>query len=164
FEDWVHAEAEKHRGWRALDSVSDLARTHRCAFTLNIKPGVHRLCRPIWASDAYYDLDLIEELAIEGIRAAVPRSDAIKQAAARDAVMSPETLEQLDEAWWIETNERARRKLKTEEVEDVAANPAAIHAGCAFIRHAYDFADTLSEPEWFAALTILGRTFGGDIV
>lgn len=163
FQEWVHAQAKQHRGWRAFDNVADLARTHRCAFTENIKPGVKRMCRPIWASDSYYDLEEIEELAIEGLHAADQRRSAAKQAAAGGSDICSDTLDQIDEVWWIAAKERARKKLMG-DVDELEPNPAAVHSGCAFVRYAYDFADTLPEPEWFAALTILGRTYGGDVV
>ena len=162
FQDWVHAEAEKQRGWRALDNVSDLARTHRCVFTLNIKPGVNSLCRPIWVSDHYYDIEQIEELAVEGVRAAAQRRETTKNNVVGGGDRRRDTLDQINVLWCAESKRRARKLI--DDVEELEPNPAAIHTGCAFIRYAYDFADTLPEPEWFAALTVLGRTLGGDIV
>ena len=37
-----------------------------------------------------------------------------------------------------------------------------IIAGCAFMRHCQDDAATLSEPEWYAALSIVGRCEEGE--
>lgn len=164
FEKLVHGLADEKRGWRGFDSVSEVGRSHRCFYTLNIKPGVGGLCRPIWVSDNYYDFDDIEQLALEGMERFAARLEAIEaEAQPERTVTFSDRLEAIDEAWWKEAKERKGKKPKPGE-EELLPNPAAIVEGCAFARHAYDYADVLPEPEWFAALTIFARTFGGDMV
>ncbi|WP_395648360.1 primase-helicase family protein [Terricaulis sp.] len=163
FEKWVHGLAHEKRGWRGFDSVSEIGRSHRCFFTLNIKPGVNGLCRPIWASDDYYEFDQIEQLALEGMERFSARLEAIQAEAQPERNVFGDRLDALDELWWAEAKDRKGKKSKEDE-ETLLPNPAAIVEGCAFARHAYDYADVLPEPEWFAALTIFARTLGGDMV
>ena len=51
--------------------------------------------------------------------------------------------------------------MGTLEGETLNADANRILEGCAFLRHCRDDADTLPEPEWFAALSILARCEGG---
>ncbi len=164
FEKLVHGLANAKRGWRGFDSVADVGRVHRCFYTLNIKPGVERLCRPIWASDAYHDFDDIEQLALDGMERFAAGLEAMRgEAPPERTVTFLDRLAAIDEAWWEDAKERKGKKLKPGD-EELLPNPAAIVEGCAFARRAYDYADVLPEPEWFAALTIFARTFGGEIV
>lgn len=164
FEKLVHGLADEKRGWRGFDSVCELARSHRCFYTLNIKPGVNGLCRPIWVSDSYHEFEDIEQLALEGMQRFAVRLEAIQaEAQPERTVTFSDRLAAIDDAWWKEAKERKGKKPKAGD-EELLPNPAAVVEGCAFTRHAYDYADVLPEPEWFAALTIFARTYGGDMV
>ncbi len=57
-----------------------------------------------------------------------------------------------------------RRDRPSTEWEGPPAALAPIVDGCAWLRHCRDDAATLGEPEWYAMLSIVARTEGGEVV
>jgi hypothetical protein len=69
----------------------------------------------------------------------------------------------IEEADWLFDSPACAQPPRTMEDRDfLPADLEPIVDGCAWLRHCRDDAATLSEPEWYAALSILGRCQEGD--
>lgn len=118
-------------GWK-LDNTADLARLTRLPETLNHKYDPKRVVRA-WGEEG-------PRLTLAGFRElGQPTKKASKRAPSSSAARQ-------------ETYGAAPRGKPSVD---------SIRAGCAFIAHAFDNAETLSEPEWKAAIDIVSHCEDG---
>mgnify|MGYP000992381517 CR=1 FL=1 len=145
FASCIHAIAKQRHGW-GLDHVADLARVHRIPYSMNAKAHVNAECVPLWHEDVSYDMAALEALAVAAT-GATSVAPALRPSAEKHSAL--DALEAAQKAWLKDGRKSGR------------LNAAGVMAGCGFLRHALENAATLSEPEWHAAINVLGRTEHG---
>jgi hypothetical protein len=122
-------------GWK-LDNTSDLSRVLRLPGTINRKrePVGVRVIDELTDYSRRYTVEELEAFVAEHEPKGVPKKPTQPVQVAQD----------------------------TEGGNPFAPDLDMIIAGCGFLRHCRDDAATLPEPEWYAALSIVGRSRDGD--
>ena len=122
-------------GWR-VDPTADLTRVLRVPGTMNRKEGIeHKPVKIVHLEENNrYTIDDFEQYFLD--------KNELKKVSPSKSTSSNKTIEVPP------TNQFA----KIEYIEE----------GCTWMRHCKEDAKTLSEPEWYASLTILGRCIKGE--
>ena len=127
------------KGWK-VDTVSDLPRTLRLPGTKNIKdPNNIRTARIVESTDMFYTVEEMKKQLPDDVKPEIKRKGTV----ARKQKEIP-------------------NNVPVQKEDYPPAHFDLIKSKCGFIAHCVDDAADLTEPEWYAAITIVSRCENGE--